>query len=72
MVKQMILMKKGMVILEMIMIIIMKCYEKWKLNLEKIFTKNVMIKTKLLVDEATKSKGESKSIMTKNKWTLKK
>ena len=60
-----------MVILEMIMIIIMKCYEKWKLNLEKIFTKNVRIKTKLLVDEATKSEGENKGVMTKNKWRLK-
>jgi hypothetical protein len=62
-------MKKKMFILEMIMIIIMKCWEKWKLNLEKIFTKNVMIKTKLLVDEATKIEGENKGVMTKNKWT---
>jgi hypothetical protein len=29
-------------------------------------------KTKLLMDEATKCKEESKGVMTNNKWTLKK
>jgi hypothetical protein len=68
----MILMKKERVILQIIMIIIMKCYEKFNLNIEKMIAKNVMIKTKLLVEEETKSEGEGKGVVTKNIWTLKK
>jgi hypothetical protein len=49
------------------MIIIMKCQEKWKLIIEKIMAKNVMIKTKLLVDEATESEEEGKGVMTLKK-----
>jgi hypothetical protein len=35
--------------------------------LENIVAKNVMIKTKLFVDEATKSEGEDRGVMTLKK-----
>lgn len=63
----MILMKNEVVILKMRFITIMKCQEEWKIMLENIVAKNVMIKTKLFVDEATKSEGEDRGVMTLKK-----